>query len=403
MSVTDASMFSEQSSAEAAILAAMICSSECIPEVLAKVNGKDFIFGDHPQIFEAISRVNEQELKPEIPVLMEHGVLASRVMELENHFVSTVNLNYYLTKVGKASVLRGVQGKIDAGEDYGLIVSAMRDGLQRLDAERKHVSVGDLINEIDTDIKTGGHPGIPTSIPGLDNCTGGLQPSHFIVIGARPAVGKTALAINISVSAMRAGRKVSFFSLEMPAKSIVQRALSLDAGVPVGRLMSDLTSDEEKADIQSAKDLISDGRLMIHDVDTNIEALCEDARRDVRGGAELLVLDYINLVTVAQYQQRWEKVSEITRKLKNLAMELEVPLVGLAQLSRESQNGDGPSLAHLRESSTIEQDADLVGLLSRGIGEEEATLDVQKNRHGAPRKIQLTFNAQTMKFSERWG
>jgi replicative DNA helicase len=256
----------------------------------------------------------------------------------------------------------------------------------------------DLLGQALEQMKTGGTRGIGTGIPLLNRCTNGLQQGHFIVLGARPAVGKTALAVNLA-SHIRKEHKVSFFSLEMPALSIAQRILCLESNIPFSRLIRGKVDADEKRRLQDAFKILSNSGVFIHAGDSRMATIKEQIRRDVEEGAKLVIIDYLNLISGVSGRQRWEMVGEITREIKLTAMERKIPIIGLAQLGRVAEK-EKPTLADLRESGSIEQDADLVGLLIRERDSEEAILDVAKNRHGAPRKINLTFNAELMVFSQ---
>lgn len=261
--------------------------------------------------------------------------------------------------------------------------------------------------------------GISTTFPHLDTLNGGFRPGQLIIIGARPSVGKSALMGSIAIQAAKEGRRVGIISLEMPAKDIFGRMVSADSGVAFtvidrNRLHTERerTFTSESINKLSALPIsFSDGtQVNIHD----IRAKAEQLKR--RHGLDLLILDYLQLVDElpGNNRSREQGISQISRGLKMLAMTLEIPVIALSQLNRESEHraNKRPSVADLRESGAIEQDADIIMLLHRdwrcGIltdaqghsTEHQADLIIAKWRNGQPIDLKLHFEPRLMKFSE---
>lgn len=261
--------------------------------------------------------------------------------------------------------------------------------------------------------------GISTTFPQIDKLNGGFRPGQLIIIGARPSVGKSALMGSIAIQAAKEGRRVGVISLEMPAKDIFGRMVSADSGAPFTAIdRNRIYEEQQRKDVHQSINTLSalpisfsDGtQVNIHD----IRAKAEQLKR--RHGLDLLILDYLQLVDElpGNSRSREQGISQISRGLKMLAMTLEIPVIALSQLNRESEHraNKRPSVADLRESGAIEQDADIIMLLHRdwrcGIytdaqgqsTEHQADLIVAKWRNGTPMDLKLHFTPGLMKFSE---
>lgn len=382
---------------ESEILAAMLCDPGCIGRVVALIEPRDFAEPENRKLYQAILEVSKDGLRPDTSLLIKKGIPLSRIMELEGEFASSFNLDHYCQLLKKERIMRQLGLAMEQEKDPLEVFDLLQTEMRNLKPPKED-TFKDLLGQALEQMKTGGTRGIGTGIPLLNRCTNGLQEGHFIVLGARPAVGKTALAVNLA-SHIRKEHKVSFFSLEMPALAIAQRILCLESNIPFSRLIRGKVDVDEKRRLQDAFKILSDSGVFIHAGDSRMATIKEQIRRDVEEGAKLVIIDYLNLISGVSGRQRWEMVGEITREIKLTAMERKIPIIGLAQLGRIAEK-EKPTLADLRESGSIEQDADLVGLLIRERDSEEAVLDVAKNRHGAPRKINLTFNAELMVFTE---
>jgi len=262
--------------------------------------------------------------------------------------------------------------------------------------------------------------GISTGFDKLDAMTTGFQPSDFIVIGARPSVGKTALALNMASHIANKDRKpVAFFSLEMPLTALGNRLVSSEAQVDGNKLRSGYLTREDFIGIRDALGKIVDMPLYIIDVpNMKYQDLRSQARKlRAKEGVEIIFVDYLGLIGHDNYSlPRHEQISEISRSLKGLARELKIPIVVLCQLNREMERtglGMPPTLANLRDSGSIEQDADLVMFLHKPSkkakkGEEELPKDysegyptelhIAKQRNGPIGVIELMLQAKYTRF-----
>ncbi len=251
--------------------------------------------------------------------------------------------------------------------------------------------------------------GVPTGFHFLDNLLGGMQKSDLIILAARPSVGKTAFQLDISRhAAVNAKKTVAIFSLEMSNAQLMDRILSMQVGVGLWDLRTGRIKDEFFPKISDAMGVLSETSLYIDDTPgISIMELRSKARKlKLEKGLDMIVVDYLQLIVGTNKESRVQEVSEITRFLKGIARELNVPVLALSQLSRAvEQRSDGnPMLSDLRDSGSIEQDADVVIFLSRvgGDGEnsDNRTLTVAKHRNGPTGTVELFFVKDQARFRE---
>lgn len=260
--------------------------------------------------------------------------------------------------------------------------------------------------------KGGGLQGLPTGFADFDALTNGLLAKQMIVIGARPSVGKTTLALDWArEAAIRAGETVAFFSLEMGEEEITDRLLSAEAQVPLHTIKSGLVDDHQWAKMSRVLPSITESKLVIKTGISQlaqIRAACRRMKRSL--GLRMVVVDYLQLVTTdGRYDSKNAEVTEISRALKLLAMELDVTVVALSQLNRKSEDRSDkkPQMSDLRESGAIEQDADLVVLLHREDVHDkespragEADLLMVKHRNGPTAEVTVAFRGHYAQFKD---
>lgn len=264
--------------------------------------------------------------------------------------------------------------------------------------------------------KVGDVTGTSTGFTDFDQITTGLHEDNLIIIAARPAMGKTAFALNIAQNvAKNSDKAVAIFSLEMGAESLVERMLSAEGLIPSYHVRTGNLSESEWRRMISAQERLARGKIFIDDTaGINISAIRSKAKRlaQENGGLGLIVIDYLQLIEGRGRENRQQEVSEISRQLKILAKELKVPVIALSQLSRgvDQRNDKRPILSDLRESGSIEQDADIVAFLYREAyykrDEQEepdnvTELILEKNRHGSLGTVQLFFLKEYAKFSNK--
>lgn len=249
--------------------------------------------------------------------------------------------------------------------------------------------------------------GVTSGIHRLDSMTDGFQNGEYIILGARPSVGKTALALSITRAAAVAGKRVGFLSLEMSDVAIMMRYLAAQAQIPLNCLKKGLLGRNHHMALQNAAIALQSQHIWLGDVpNMRINDIIAEARMlKRREKIDILIIDYLGLISMEQKDMpRWEMFSSISQRLKSLARELKIPLLVLAQLRREAQDRK-PSLADLRESGSIEQDADVIVFIHRdgepgSDGIDKVDLIIGKNRNGEIGTINLTFDKPRMRFSE---
>ena len=433
-------------SAEKAILGAMLMKNgEAIPKVNELLSFEDFYREEHRIIYQAILDLHEKNVIPDNVSLCDHlkkiGKLdqvggPTYILALGDVVPTTANIVYHANIVKEKAILRRL---IDAGEE---IAGAAYDDTEEINkimdnAEQKIFSITSrdtstefehirpIINRTFQKINElyesgGGYTGIRTLFFDLDNLTTGLQPSDLILIAARPSMGKTAFALNLASNVSinpkdkRSERTVGIFSLEMSKEQLGLRMLSSSSGIDAQRLGTGRVNGNEWHKLIQEVDNISNGKLFIDDTPglTSLEVRSRARRLKATQGLDLIVIDYLQLMQGRKSKvsdgNRQQEISEISRSLKALARELNVPIIALSQLSRavEMRAEKKPQLSDLRESGSLEQDADIVMFLYREDYYNENTenknlteLIVAKHRNGPTRTIKLQFDKEHIKFN----
>lgn len=253
--------------------------------------------------------------------------------------------------------------------------------------------------------------GIPTGFGYLDNILGGLHKSDLIILAARPSVGKTAFALDLARHAsVIEGKSVGFFALEMSDTQLMDRVLSMQVGVGLWDLRMGHISDEVFERLSDAMGVLAEAKFYIDDTPgiTVLEMRAKARKLKLEKSLDLLIIDYLQLISGSNRESRVQEVSEISRFLKLLARELDIPVVALSQLSRavEQRGGNGtPQLSDLRDSGSIEQDADIVLFLSKANSEEGGVsenrrLSIAKHRNGPTGEVEMFFVKEQARFRE---
>lgn len=423
--------------AEIATLGAILIDPEAIDEVIPLLQSEDFYRKSNAHIYEALCYLDKQRSRIDYITLSERlkqldlleNVGGMPVLfSLTEAVPSSANVVHYAEIVREHSLRRRlihvstetIEQSYAEGSDTGNLLEEAERKVFDI-AERKYANtyrsiqsdVYDIYNRIEKRRNTGEGSmitGVPSGFEDLDNMLGGFQDSEFIIIGARPSVGKTALALSIALHvSVRKKYPMAFFSLEMSGDALIQRLLSMEARVSGQSIRSGRLSTRELQLIHSAAQTIYPAPLWIAD-EPGMKLL--DIRSQVRRmkrkhDIKMVVIDYISLIASEQTDlPRHEQIAELSRSLKALAREIEIPIIALSQLTRDSE-GKRPLLANIRESGSIEQDADVVLFLHR---EREAThneaqvtaikteLIVAKQRNGPTGPLQLMFIPQYTAF-----
>ncbi len=431
--------------AEQAVLGAMLIDKEAIAKVTEILTSDDFYREAHRVIFnammelynknEAVDMVTITEVLKRDNKLEDIGGIAY-ITSLANVVLTAANVKYHADIVAEKSVLRQlvrVSTEIaamgyEANDDVGTLLDNAESRILEISNRKKKADftpINDVLMESVQSIEKllnnkGGLTGLPTGFADLDKLTSGLQPSDFVILAARPSMGKTALALNIVQNvALRAhkkvggeGRSVAFFSLEMSKEQLVNRMLCAEAGIDSQRLRVGEMHDEDWTHLWDACDVMSKAKIYIDDTAgiTAMDMRSRARRLKAEHGLDLIVVDYLQLMQGSgkrnSSNDRQQEVSEISRSLKALARELNVPVLALSQLSRsvESRQVKRPMLSDLRESGSLEQDADIVAFLYREdyynpeTENKHTELIIAKHRNGPVDTVNLFFQKQFTKF-----
>ena len=425
--------------AEMSILGSLMLEKDAVIKIADLLKVGDFYKDIHDQIYEAMLELYEQ--REPLDVLSISNKLdekkqleqiggSSYLASLVGSVPSAAHIVHYAKVVQKKALLRRL---INAASE--IIETGFREGddVEKIldEAEQKLFSVSQkyikqdfmpiksilesAFNRIDELHRDGNKfRGIPTGFPDLDNILAGLQKSDLLILAARPSVGKTSLALDIARHvAVRENAAVAMFSLEMGADQLVDRMLAAEANVDLWRLRTGrLQSEGENNDFQrigEAMGILSEAKLFIDDTaSANIMSMRTMARRlQADNNLGLIIIDYLQLMEGRGGDNRVQEISEISRGLKNLARELNIPIIALSQLSRavESRSPQIPKLSDLRESGSIEQDADVVLFLYREDREKPDTpnkgivkIIIAKHRNGPVGEVSAFFQENSASF-----
>ena len=429
--------------AEANVLSAMLLSSEVVEEALTELRSDDFYRPMNKALFETMHDMYDRSMPIDSITLIDYLNSENKlqevggeayILELMGQTLSLVNWQHHASIVRRDAMLREIIGATN--QINQLAYNAPTDTKEVVErAESMLLSVTDrevknaykplndflieAFNEAKEVCEAGGvAAGVPTGYPSLDRMLMGLREGQLVIIGARPAVGKTSFALNLALNAASEGYTVAFFSLEMSGKEIAQRFICAHAQVSMSNFRTGKISPQEWANIGQAAEDLSRLDILIDDTPgITVTEIRAKARRMLHNKEKaIIILDYLQLVSPPagrRAESRTVEVSEMSRALKIMAKELAVPVISLSQLSRavESRTGKRPQLSDLRESGSIEQDADIVMFLDRSSNEQEAGREdrppegitrviVAKNRSGPIGDVDLVFLAASTKFYE---
>lgn len=433
--------------AEQAVLGAIFLDADALVEAMAVIEPQDFYRRAHQIVFRSMIALNDRNENIDIITLksqiesentLEDVGGISYLTELSQVTPTASGVAHYAKIVKDKSTLRELiqaatkivkEGYSQEGS-VEEIVEAAEKGILNVSEKRNSTgfqAISDVLNSTMENIDRLSQQneeitGLPTGYPELDKMTAGLQPEELIILAARPAVGKTAFALNIAQNiGTRTDRSVAIFSLEMGAESLVNRMLCAEGTIEAGHLRTGQLTEEEWHHLIMAMGSLSRTSIFIDDTPgikvSEIRARCRRLAQE-KGNLGLILIDYLQLIEGSGRESRQQEVSEISRQLKKLAKELKVPVIALSQLSRsvEQRQDKRPVLSDIRESGSIEQDADIVAFLYRedyyqrqgteeDKNEEEQAADdvieviIEKNRSGARGTVELLFKKEYNKFA----
>jgi len=428
--------------AEQSVLGGMLLSKDAIADVVEVLRGVDFYRPAHEMVFEAVldlyGRGEPADAVTVAAELTKRGELgrvggAAYLHTLLSSVPTAANAGYYARIVHERAVLRRLVqagtkivqlGYATDGGDVDEIVNAAQAEVYSVTERRQsedYLPISDIIEATIDEIEASSHrgdglTGVPTGFADLDRLTNGLHPGQMIVIAARPAVGKSTVGLDICRSAaIHHKMPAVIFSLEMSRTEITMRLLSAEARIPLQNMRKGTMREEDWTRLARTMGQVSEAPLFIDDSPNMslMEIRAKGRRLKQKHGLKLVVVDYLQLMTSGKkVESRQQEVSEFSRALKLLAKELEVPVIAISQLNRgpEQRTDKRPMVSDLRESGSIEQDADMVMLLHREDMYEkespragEADFIVAKHRNGPTDTITVAFQGHYSRFVDMAG
>ena len=431
--------------AEQSVLGSIFLDPETVVNVLEYLETSDFYRKNHQIIFDAILQLNNRNEAIDVVTIaneldtknqLENAGGMEYLAELAVAVPTSANVEYYAKIVEEKSILRNlirsateiVRKGYEEGDELAVMLDSAEQNILQVSERRNRsgfIRISDVASASLQNIESLAQQsddvtGVPTGYIALDKMTAGLQKEELIILAARPAVGKTAFALNIAQNvATKADQVVAIFSLEMGAESLVNRMLCAEGNIDAGHLRTGQLSEDEWSNLIMAMGTLGQSKIFIDDTPgIRIAEIRAKSRRllQEQGKLGLIVIDYLQLIEGNNRESRQQEVSDISRQLKKLAKELKVPVIALSQLSRgvEQRQDKRPVLSDIRESGSIEQDADIVAFLYRDDyyereGGEEPERDeqennvveviIEKNRSGARGTVKLLFKKEFNKFS----
>ena len=425
--------------AEKALLGALLLNDENVSQVAEHLTSQDFYIPSHRYIYDAILAISGRMERIDLITLQNElekkGVLQDiggivYLLSLQEDIPSVGLVNQHANIIKEKSVLRelinsatGIISTCYTQEDRE--ISSILDDAEKTIFQISHKRAEQSFVQLNIWLKKtfqqlsaiksnhGGLTGIASGYQGLDVLTSGFQNGDMIVLAGRPSMGKTIVGLNVAAHAAMTGSSVGFFSLEMSGEQLTNRLLSSESQIPHQAIRNGTITSEEWLDLTKVAAKLAEAKLFIDDTaGLDIMTLRAKARKlKAQHDVHLLVIDYLQLLTggAKKHENRHQEVSEISRALKALAKELNIPILALSQLSRavDSRMDKRPMLSDLRESGAIEQDADLIMFMYRDVvynpdtdNPSSAELIVGKQRNGPTGTVQLQYLRDIMKFED---
>lgn len=428
---------------EQAVIGSILINPECVTQVLSHVKPDYFYIAQHKEIMDAVmildtlgSRIDALTVLDKLSTKSSFDVESGKnyLFQLAQMVPSAANVENYCKIVREKYFLRSliaisketIASATDGGAEADKILDSAEQKIYDIRKGRATGSIQRLSEVISAEVypnlvkisseNAEEYKGIPTGFSKLDEITSGLNRSDLVLIGARPAMGKTSFALNLALNiSMAARKKTVIFSLEMSKEQLAERLLASQAGVTSQKFRTGELTDDEWVRVGNAASQFSDVELYLDDSSSTTVPEIKSKIRRLKN-VDAVVIDYLGLIKgVTHIDNRNQEISEITRNLKMMAKDLNIPVICCAQLSRASE-GRGkshkPQLSDLRDSGSIEQDADIIMFLFReeyyknevdedkqdDIDDSRTELIVAKNRHGQTGSIELAFDKEFTRF-----
>lgn len=422
--------------AEQAVLGSVLIEPSVLITVNERLRADSFYRQGHQRLFEVMADLAERGMPVDVVTLtseLQDRRLLDEVggvtylTELTSVIPTAANVEYYAKIVEEKAILRRLihtateiarAGYTGSGEDVAEIVDGAEKQILEIGQNRIRggfVPIGDILMDTYRQIEElhynqNGLRGLASGFVDLDRMTSGFQKSDLIIIAARPSMGKTAFALNVAQNvAMRTGETVAIFNLEMSASQLVMRMMATEGNIDAQAFRTGNLKEEDWEKLTMAMSTLSEAPIYIDDTPgvTVFDIRAKLRRLKTEHGLGMVVIDYLQLISGHGKDSRQQEISEISRSLKLMARELDVPVISLSQLSRavEQRQDKRPMLSDLRESGSIEQDADIVAFLYRDdyYNEESekkniAEVIIGKQRNGPVGKVELLFLKNYSKF-----
>ena len=422
--------------AEQTVLASAMIDHVAVEKIVNLLSYDDFYYEANKEIYDSIKQIHLQNIPVDAVTVFEELKKRGKIdyvggfeylATLTENIITSKNVEAYCNIIREKSTLRKLISASHAilekgykeNDDVQKIIELAESRIFAISQNRSINSFAEIkevlmtvFNQLEERAKSGSNiTGLTTGYTDLDRMTSGLQRSDLILLAARPSMGKTALALNIAMNAVKSGASVALFSLEMSKEQYVQRIISMESMVDSSKLRTGSLDDDDWTRLINTMSLISNYDVYIDDTPSVslFEMMSKCRRLKIEKGLDLIVVDYLQLMSDGgRPDSRQQEISNISRGLKALARELDCPVMALSQLSRapEQRNDHRPVMSDLRESGAIEQDADVVMMLYRDEyyykeeSERKGITDViiTKQRNGPVGTVELAWIAQFTKF-----
>lgn len=418
--------------AEKAVIGGIFLKQNVVEEITSILSPEDFFNAELKKIYSSVLQLhnNNKPIDPIIVLEEDKSIKEDTFYDVIESIPTAANITEYARIVKNKSKLRGLQNTatkiIEMTSDDMIVPDEIIDKAEALvfDISKKNktkdvMSIKELLGEEyqrleeiykNTDL----YSGITSGYPSLDKMISGFNPSDLIIIAARPSMGKTAFALNTAFNAAKAGKSILIFSLEMSSSQILQRLLSIKSGIGIQKIRNGFLNDDDWKKLVNASNFLGNFHINIADIPniTVMEMRAAARRMKAAGKLDMIIIDYLQLIKGSnlRIENRQQEISEISRSLKGLARELDVPVIALSQLSRavEQRADRRPMLSDLRDSGAIEQDADIVAFLYRDgyynekndITKGDTEIIIGKQRNGPVGTVKLKFISELAKFAE---
>jgi replicative DNA helicase len=421
--------------AEQSVLGSMLIDKTAIAQAAEALKAEDFYRDSHKVIFSAIKELYQKDTPIDMITLIDYLRSTEKlddaggityITEISNSVPSTANLNSYIQIVEDKSILRNlirssteiIESSYNKQDDVGSVVDLAEKKIFNL-SQQKNTSDFEPMNavlergflEIERLFNNKGETtGVSSGFTDLDDMTSGFQKGDMVLIAARPSMGKTTFVLNLAQhAALRAGKSIAIFSLEMSKEQLAYKLLCAEANVDMLKLRTGNLEDRDWENIARASGPLAAAKIFIDDTAgiSIMEMRSKCRRLKIEHGIDMIIIDYLQLMSGSNPENRQQEVSEISRSIKAIAKEMQCPVIALSQLSRapEQRADHRPMLSDLRESGSIEQDADLVMFLYRDEYYNKETEEknvaeciISKQRNGPVGTVKLAWLGQFSKF-----